>query len=289
LKPFPNHGDTEARRTAAPVIDKLGNEWRRENGTVATDKSHLKQLMERPEFPRSNTYDPEWVIENRMGLNALWLTEWLCQKMRTESGMRVLDLGCGRAMSSIFLAKEFGVEVWATDLWIEATDNRERIDKAGLSDKVFPIHADARSLPYAQEFFDAIVMIDSGIYFATDDLYLKYLHGFVRKGGHIGAVMNCSMREINAPVPTHLKPFWDQDCWSWHDVEWWRKHWGRTGLVDIKVADTLPDGCKIWLQFNKARMAAGNNSQSLKTDIEVMERDRGEYMGWGRVIAERPR
>jgi hypothetical protein len=29
--------------------------------------------------------------------------------------MRILDLGCGRAMSSLFLHREFGVEVWA---WI---------------------------------------------------------------------------------------------------------------------------------------------------------------------------
>ena len=30
-------------------------------------------------------------------------------------GMRVLDLGCGRAASSIFLRREFGVQRWATD------------------------------------------------------------------------------------------------------------------------------------------------------------------------------
>ena len=34
-----------------------------------------------------------------------------------EPGMRVLDLGCGKGLSSIFLAKEFGVQVWAADLW----------------------------------------------------------------------------------------------------------------------------------------------------------------------------
>ena len=27
------------------------------------------------EFPRSNAYDPDWVLENQMGPNALWLIE----------------------------------------------------------------------------------------------------------------------------------------------------------------------------------------------------------------------
>ena len=70
-------------------------------------------------FPRSSQYHPEWVVA-RVGsgsANALWLTEWLTSAMELRPGMRVLDLGCGPAMSSIFLRREFGVQVWATDLW----------------------------------------------------------------------------------------------------------------------------------------------------------------------------
>ena len=100
--------------------------------------------------------------------------------------MRVLDLGCGRAMSSIFLRREFGVQVWATDLWFSASENLQRIRDAGVEDGVFPIHADARSLPFAAEFFDAIVSIDSFIYYGTDDLYLNYLARFVKPGGPVG-------------------------------------------------------------------------------------------------------
>jgi hypothetical protein len=32
-------------------------------------------------FPRSNRYDPDWVKKNQMGPSALWLTEWLCEKI----------------------------------------------------------------------------------------------------------------------------------------------------------------------------------------------------------------
>jgi SAM-dependent methyltransferase len=88
--------------------------------------------------------------------------------------MRVLDLGCGRAASSIFMRREFGVQVWATDLWFSVSENIERIRDAGVEDGVFPIHADARSLPFAAEFFDAIVSVDSFCYYGTDDLYLAH-------------------------------------------------------------------------------------------------------------------
>jgi cyclopropane fatty-acyl-phospholipid synthase-like methyltransferase len=64
-----------------------------------------------PRFPRPSRYDPGWVFENQMGPNVLWLAEWLAESMHLEPGMRVLDMGAGRAISSIFLAAEFGVEV----------------------------------------------------------------------------------------------------------------------------------------------------------------------------------
>jgi len=69
-------------------------------------------------FLRSNNYHSEWVVASASGgAHSLWLTEWLTTEMDLRPGMRVLDLGCGRASSSIFLHREFGVEVWATDLW----------------------------------------------------------------------------------------------------------------------------------------------------------------------------
>lgn len=54
--------------------------------------------------------------------NAMWLIEILCEKMDLKPGMRVLDMGCGKGLTSIFLAKEFGVTVFANDLWISPID-----------------------------------------------------------------------------------------------------------------------------------------------------------------------
>jgi cyclopropane fatty-acyl-phospholipid synthase-like methyltransferase len=122
------------------------------------------------EFPRSASYDPVWMLENLMGPNAVWLAEALSQVMNLERGTRVLDMGCGRAISSIFLAKEFDLQVWATDLWIAASENWGRICAAGLQNRVFPIHAEAHALPFADGFFDSLLSLDAYHYFGTDDL-----------------------------------------------------------------------------------------------------------------------
>jgi len=85
-------------------------------------------------FPRSSKYHPDWVIAGASsGANALWLTEWLAEALDLRSGMRVLDLGCGLAMSSIFMRREFDVQVWATDLWFSAANNLQRIRDARVS------------------------------------------------------------------------------------------------------------------------------------------------------------
>ncbi|MGE4178950.1 MAG: cyclopropane-fatty-acyl-phospholipid synthase family protein [Limisphaerales bacterium] len=233
-------------------------------------------------FPRATRYNPEWMIASAGGgANALWLTEWLTQVLDLRPGMRVLDLGCGRAMSSVFLRREYGVQVWATDLWINAGENLQRIRDAGVDDGVFPLHADARSLPFAAEFFDAIVCIDCLNYFGTDDLYLNYLTQFVKPGGPIAFAGAGLLQEIEGGVPEHLRTFWTQDIWSIHSAGWWRRHWERTGLVEIIAADSMPDGWKLWVEWQ--RTVAPDNSPEIRS-VEV---DAGRTLGYMRVVGRR--
>jgi SAM-dependent methyltransferase len=233
-------------------------------------------------FPRSSQYHPEWVIANASGgANCLWLTEWLTTQMDLRPGMRVLDLGCGKALSSIFLHREFGVQVWATDLWISASENLQRIRDVGAQDGVFPLHADARSLPFAGDFFDAIVCVDAFYYFGTDDLYLNYLAHFVKPGGQIGMAGAGLVRELEGQLPDHLHEWWTQDLWALHSADWCRRHWQRTGIMDVGVADTMPDGWQRWLDWQRA--VAPDNA----TEIQAVEADGGRYLGYVRVVGRR--
>lgn len=201
--------------------------------------------------------------------------------MDLHSGMRVLDLGCGLAASSVFLHREFGVQVWATDLWFSASENLRRIRDAGVGDQVFPIHADARSLPFAKGFFDAIVSIDSFFYYGTDDLYMNYLARFVKPTGQIGIAGAGLMREIGGAIPDHLREWWTPDVWCLHSADWWRHHWQRTGIIDIEVADAMLDGWQRWLDWLRA-VAPDND-----VEIRALEADHGSYIGYVRVVGRR--
>ena len=240
----------------------------------------MSGLLQNQRFPRSNRYNPEWILENPMGAHPLWLTEWLTEHVDLQPGMRVLDLGCGKAKSSIFLAREFGVEVWAVDLWTGADENLVRVEDAGVSDLVLPIHADARLLPFAGEFFDVVIGIDSFNYFATDDLYLNYLAHFVRNDGVFAFVSAGLRQEFEHGVPDHLSRLWVGEFWTLHTSEWWREHVGKTGLFNIAHAGDVPDGWKLWSDWAAATDAASWYRDALKADG-------GRYLGYVGLVARR--
>ena len=233
-------------------------------------------------FPRSAAYDESWVTENRMGPNVLWLAESLAERMTLEQGMRVMDLGCGKGLSSIFLAREFGIEVWATDLWIRPTGNWERVKEAGLEGQVHPIYAEAHQLPYAEGFFDAIVSLDAYQYFGTADLYLQYLAPFLRPGGEIGIVCPSFRREIGPDdVPGYLTGLYGEGGFhAFHTAGWWRDHFRKAAVVEVTVADEPPESDAIWEEF--IPHTRPHEQEALGADVT------GEHvLTFARVIARR--
>jgi cyclopropane fatty-acyl-phospholipid synthase-like methyltransferase len=244
---------------------------------MSTDRRFLSE-----QFPRTSKYHPAWIAASVSGgANSLWLTEWLAARLDLRPNMRVLDLGCGRAASSIFLHREFGVEVWATDLWFGASETQQRIRDAGADSGVHAIHADARALPFANGFFDAIVSIDSFFYYGTDDLYLNYIAAFLKPGCQIGIAAAGLTREIEGPVPEELREWWTPEMWYLHSASWWRRHWEKTGIVDVEIADTMAEGWKAWLDWHRA--IAPDNA----VEIAALEADAGRTLGYVRVVGRR--
>ncbi|MBO0880704.1 MAG: methyltransferase domain-containing protein [Mycobacterium sp.] len=251
--------------------------------SATLDDEQLTALLRNDRYPRSSRYSARWMLDGAMGPNPVWLAEALTDVLPLRPGMRVLDMGCGNVLTSIFLAKEFDVEVWATDLWVSASDNWQRITQADLADRVFPIYAEAHALPFAEEFFDALVSIDAYHYFGTDDLYIGYYSRFVKPDGRIGFVVPGVDTELDAVPPPHLPNLGWEAC-SFHSPQWWRRHLEKTGLVHVDIADRLPDGWRDWLQWDEAGdQYRGRPSQ----EPDMLRIDAGRVFGFTRVMAHR--
>ena len=66
-----------------------------------------------------------------------------------------------------------------------------------------------------------------------------------------------------------------------HSADWWRRHWERTAIIDIEVADTLPEGWQFW-QAWQAVVAPDN-----AVEIQALDADRGRYLGYVRLVGRR--
>ncbi|MFB7244370.1 SAM-dependent methyltransferase [Streptomyces populi] len=251
------------------------------------DLTKFQDLIAVDGAPRAAAYPADWVLENQMGPNALWLVDELTAAMDLRPGMRVLDLGCGRALTSVFLAREYGVHVTAADLWIDPSENWERIRAAGVEDSVVPLRVDAHDLKFAEEYFDAVVCVDAYEYFGTDHWFLRSLLRFVRPGGQIGVVTPGTTQELDGRTPEHLAPWWDWEYNGWHTPQWWRRLWESSGKVDVDRADLLPDGAANWLAWEEAVLAADPERGS--ADVAAMLRaDAGRTLGFARIVARKP-
>ncbi|MDR7664397.1 methyltransferase domain-containing protein [Methanosarcina sp. Z-7115] len=230
---------------------------------------------------KSNKYDTDFVKENMMGPNALKILEELSESLKLEKGMRVLDLGCGKGLTSIFLAKEYDVTVFATDLWIGATENYERIKSMGLEDRIIPIHAEAHDLPFAHEFFDVAISVDAYHYFGVEADYLtKYFAPLVKKGGQIAVAVPGLKQEFTNGVPAELVPYWCDDMTlTLHSCDWWYHLWKTSDSVSIqecKELNCLKESWQDWLLCD---------NDYARRDIGMMEAEGGNYFNMVSLIA----
>jgi len=229
-------------------------------------------------YMKSAKYDKQFITDNMMGPNSMWLLEDVCEHLDLKPGMRVLDMGCGKGLTSIFLAKEYGVTVYATDLWIPATENFERFKSLGLGNNIIPIHAEAHNLPYADGFFDVAICIDSYHYFGANETYLsEHFARLVIKGGQIGIAAPGLTRELVGEIPDCLKAVWKEDqmddLLTFRSADWWKTTWEKSGLVDITSFGEIADAKEIWYEWAKiARERLGFN------DDEMLDADTENYM-----------
>ena len=172
-------------------------------------------------------YKKYFTKEYLMGPNSFRLLDELIR--RRSEGVRfgrTLDLGCGYALTSMFIANETDAKhVYAFDLWIPATDNYHRIRENGLEDRIIPIQGDAMDMPFAEAYFDTIVSVDAYHYFGCKaGVFTEKILPYLKPGGSVMIAVPGLKEEPRGEIK-QLFETWAEgdDAELFKTAAWWEK------------------------------------------------------------------
>lgn len=186
---------------------------------------------------RTEKYKEFFTKDYMMGPNSVRLLDEMLTYVPEETLCgRILDLGCGMAITSLFLARETAAEsVFATDLWISATENLNSIRKWGEEKRMIPIHAEASELPYADGFFDAVVSVDAYHYFGCrDGFFAEKILPLIKPGGY-ALIAIPGVKEESDRANALMKEWLGEDVETFHSGSWWKNHI-KQGAEALSVA-----------------------------------------------------
>lgn len=102
-------------------------------------------------FPKANSFDSAIVQSKIMGPNPLKLCEELFLEADLPAGSRICDLGSGTGITSVMLAREYGLDTYAVDLWSDPAENRAFFRSMKVPDQgIHPVKADATQGCYSR-------------------------------------------------------------------------------------------------------------------------------------------
>ena len=231
------------------------------------------------QYPRSQKYNRD--LSKIMGPNPVKLEEELLMDHRIPAGSVVCDLGSGQGLTSIFLAKEYGFTVYAADLWSDPEENRAFFREAGLPDEqIVPVKADATCLPFAPEFFDAVVSTDSYNYFGRDPDYLDgKLLPFLKPGALLYIAVPGMVRDCHDALPPELLLSWTPEQLAYlRDANYWRALVGRCRGAEVLDVSQMKSNEEVWEDWLR------QENEYAVSDRKSMRAGGGRYLNFIRMV-----
>ena len=234
---------------------------------------------------RVDNYREFFTKEYLMGPNSMRLLDEMLRKYPLKAGSRVMDLGCGMGITSLFLAREANVNVFATDLWIPATQNAENFRKWGIDGQVIPIHADATDLPYAEGYFDAIVSIDAFHYFAAKKgFFREKILPYLKHDGVLIVAMPGLKNELEGEPADNLLEWMEgskDDYDTFHCRKWWLDLIGEGEDFEVVMDFDLDCFDEAWDDWFRS-----GHEYGIK-DRAFFDRGMGEYLSFIGLVIRR--
>lgn len=236
------------------------------------------------EYTRSKKYDTPELQKKIMGPNPIKLCEELLINNNIPDKAVICDLGSGQGLTSVFLAKEYGFTVYATDLWSDPEKNRSFFDTMGLQqDRIIPIKADASELPFERNFFDAVVSIDSYNYFGRDPEYLdNKLLPFIKSGGYLYIAIPGMKRDCHNNLPRELLLSWTPEQLDYiHDVKYWLNIVSESKDSDVICVKEMESNEEVWADWLR------QENEYAVADRKSMEEGGGKYLNFISIVLKK--
>ena len=235
-------------------------------------------------YIKSGKYQTHDLMKRIMGPNPLKLEEELLIEHKIKDGAVVCDLGSGQGLTSVFLAKEYGFKVYATDLWSDPCENARFFEMMGLcEEQIVPIKADATDLPFEKDFFDAVVSTDSYNYFGRDTHYLDdKLLPFIKSGGYIYITVPGMKKDCHDNLPDELLLSWTPEQLDYiHDIDYWTNIVSacrNAEVISIKEMESNEECWNDWL-MQENEYAVG--------DRKAMYAGGGKYLNFIAIVLQK--
>lgn len=99
----------------------------------------------------------------------------------------VLDVGCGTGMTSCYIVKKYGCKVFGVDIRAKMIEKaKERAKRQGIANKIKFTAASIQSLPFKDNFFDAVISESVTAFAENKEKALSEYVRVTKKGGYIG-------------------------------------------------------------------------------------------------------
>lgn len=199
-----------------------------------------------------NDYKKYISSETMMGPNSVRILEELFDKypMQFTSDNLILDLGCGKGLTSLVIAKETGAKVYANDLWISAEENKKRFDLWWLSEQITPICEDANHLHFEEKQFDALFSIDSYHYFAGHKRFFqKKILPFMKDGGVVLIGIPGLKDAYTGRAEELLSDWLGDDAYMFKSPKLWKELIGSDDRIESVVTWEMDCFSKAWSEW----------------------------------------
>lgn len=173
--------------------------------------------------------------ETMMGPNSVIVLEELFSQcpLQFSSDDLILDLGCGKGLTSLVIAKETGAKVYANDLWISADENRNRFIQWEIDKQVIPVCEDANNLRFEEKQFNALFSVDSYHYFAgSKGFFENKIMPFIKDGGIILIGVPGIRDEFEGHATEVLSDWLGEDSYMFKSAKLWREIIGNSNRIE---------------------------------------------------------